>query len=82
MTEATEEITPIIQSVWDETIVRILTMKCSAPLSAVKGVAATYRMTNRPAPTRPSPYVSTILKPLKEFNTEFNEAVRFEYLWL
>ena len=34
-----------------------------------------YRMTNRPAPTRPSPYVSTILKPLKEFNTEFSTKI-------
>ena len=49
LTEATEEITPIIQSVWYETITN---MKCSAPLSVVNGVAATYRMTNRPAPTR------------------------------
>ena len=46
--------------------------KCSTPLSAVKGVAATYRMTNRPSPTQPSPFVNTILRPLKEFDAKFS----------
>mmetsp|Transcript_24321 Transcript_24321/g.36236 ORF Transcript_24321/g.36236 Transcript_24321/m.36236 type:complete len:892 (-) Transcript_24321:125-2800(-) len=69
--ESAEGVSPIIQKMWNEIIVKILTLKCSAPLSAVKGVAATYRMTNRPPPTQASPYVSTILRPLKEFNSNF-----------
>ena len=37
----------------------------------LKGVVATYRMTNRPPPTQASPYVATILRPLKEFSRDF-----------
>lgn len=69
--EASEQINPIIDSAWNTYIVNILTAKCSAPLAAVKGVAATYRMTNRPPPTQESPFVGTILRPLKEFDKEF-----------
>ena len=67
LVEASQDIAPIIRQSWSDVIVGILTAKCSAPLSAVKGVAATYRMTNRPPPQQPSPFVSTILRPLAEF---------------
>lgn len=69
--EASEQINPIIDSAWNTHIVNILTAKCSGPLAAVKGVAATYRMTNRPPPTQASPFVGTILKPVKDFDAEF-----------
>lgn len=70
--ESSEQITPIVHRLWHEVIVHTLTEKCTAPLSAVKGVAATYRMTNRPPPTHASPFVATILKPLKEFDVDFS----------
>lgn len=66
---AAKDITPKITYSWNEIIVDILTNDCSKPLSAVKGVAATYRMTNRPPPTNPSPFVGTILRPLKDFDS-------------
>jgi conserved oligomeric Golgi complex subunit 2 len=69
--EASEQINPLVDSAWNTYIVSILTTKCSNPLAAVKGVAATYRMTNRPPPTQASPFVGTILRPLKEFQDEF-----------
>ncbi|CAB9508072.1 Golgi complex subunit 2 [Seminavis robusta] len=69
--ETSEQINPLIDSAWNTYIVNILTSKCSNPLAAVKGVAATYRMTNRPPPTMASPFVGTILRPLKEFQNEF-----------
>lgn len=69
--EASEQITPIIDTAWNTYIVSILTAKCSGPLAAVKGVAATYRMTNRPPPTQASPFVGTILRPVKDFDAEF-----------
>lgn len=69
--ETSMQIQPIIENAWNEIIVKILIDKCSGPLAAVKGVAATYRMTNRPPPTQASPFVSTILRPLKEFDDEF-----------
>ncbi|KAK1363250.1 Conserved oligomeric Golgi complex subunit 2 [Heracleum sosnowskyi] len=36
-------------------------------LKQIKGITATYRMTNKPAPVRHSVYVSGILRPLKDF---------------
>lgn len=70
--DATGQIRPLVERMWNEVIVAIITKKCSGPLAAVKGVAATYRMTNRPPPTQASPFVSTILRPLKEFANEFS----------
>jgi hypothetical protein len=70
--EISKQIQPVVDRAWNEVIVKILTEKCSGPLAAVKGVAATYRMTNRPPPTQASPFVATILRPLKEFNNEFS----------
>jgi conserved oligomeric Golgi complex subunit 2 len=69
--ETSSQIQPIIDRAWNEIIVSIFVKKCSGPLAAVKGVAATYRMTNRPSPTQASPFVGTILRPLKEFDEEF-----------
>lgn len=69
--EASNQIHAIIDKAWNDQIVKLIIAKCSAPLGAVKGVAATYRMTNRPPPTQASPFVGTILRPLKEFDTEF-----------
>jgi hypothetical protein len=70
--EGSGDITPIISSIWNEVIVNVLITKCSGPLSAVKGVAATYRMTNRPPPTQASPFVATILRPVHDFVSEFS----------
>mmetsp|Transcript_30360 Transcript_30360/g.52597 ORF Transcript_30360/g.52597 Transcript_30360/m.52597 type:complete len:603 (-) Transcript_30360:155-1963(-) len=64
-------ISPLVSHSWNTLIVDNLTSQCCAPLAAVKGVAATYRMTNRPPPTQASPFVGTILRPLKEFDTAY-----------
>jgi len=68
---AVDGIKPFIEKAWNEAIVKLLIDKCCGPLAAVKGVAATYRMTNRPPPTQASPFVPTILRPLREFNSAF-----------
>lgn len=73
--EATQQIHPVIDKAWNNIIVNILTTKCSAPLAAVKGVAATYRMTNRPPPTQASHWVVTILRPLQEFSQQFTDRI-------
>jgi hypothetical protein len=70
--ETSSQIRPLVDRAWNEVIVKILTEKCSGPLAAVKGVAATYRMTNRPPPSQASPFIGTILRPLKEFCNEFS----------
>lgn len=69
--EVSGKIQPLVLHAWNDLIVKILIEKCSGVLTAVKGVVATYRMTNRPPPTHASPYVKTILRPLKEFSNEF-----------
>ncbi|CAJ1917402.1 unnamed protein product [Cylindrotheca closterium] len=71
--DASRQIRPLVEKMWNKVIVELITEKCSGPLAAVKGVAATYRMTNRPPPTQASPFVSTILRPFKEFSNEFSQ---------
>lgn len=72
LSEVADQMHPLVHMAWDDIIVRLLTSKCSQPLAAVKGVAATYRMTNRPPPTQASPFVATILRPMKIFSGEFD----------
>ncbi|PHU08809.1 hypothetical protein BC332_20669 [Capsicum chinense] len=54
---------PIVMSAIIDTIVE----KSAEDLRQLKGITATYRMTNKPLPVRHSPYVSGVLRPLKEF---------------
>ena len=68
--DASSQIHPLVERAWNEIIVALMIEKCSGVLGAVKGVVATYRMTNRPSPTQASPYVKSILRPLKEFSDE------------
>lgn len=46
-------------------IVSDITVECMKSLSNVKAIAGKYRMTNKPAPTDPSPYVALIFAPFK-----------------
>ncbi len=73
MSDVSNEIKPVVNKIWDEIIVNIMISQCSTPLAAVKGIAATYRMTNRPPPTQPSPFVNTILRPLHDFDTSVSD---------
>ncbi|XP_024027149.1 conserved oligomeric Golgi complex subunit 2 isoform X1 [Morus notabilis] len=49
------------------TIVETLVEKSVEDLRQLKGITATYRMTNKPIPTRHSPYVAAVLRPLEAF---------------
>jgi Domain of unknown function (DUF3510) len=51
-------------AVWGR-VCSMLGGECKKGLSAVRAVAAKYRMTNKPAPDAPSPYVELILQPFK-----------------
>jgi hypothetical protein len=75
LSEVSTSIREVVEKSWNSMIVKLITQKCSAPLGAVKGVAATYRMTNRPPPTQASPYVPTILRRLKDFDREFTNRI-------
>ncbi|KAF5730942.1 conserved oligomeric Golgi complex subunit 2 isoform X2 [Tripterygium wilfordii] len=48
-------------------IIEVLVEKSAEDLRQLKGITATYRMTNKPLPVRHSPYVSGILRPVKAF---------------
>ncbi|KAF4361635.1 hypothetical protein F8388_007651 [Cannabis sativa] len=50
-----------------KTIVETLVEKSVQDLKQLKGITATFRMTNKPIPTRHSPYVSGVLRPLETF---------------
>ena len=39
--------------------------ECKKPLTSIKGIAGKYRMTNKPAPSQASPYVESVLAPLR-----------------
>ncbi|XP_042015827.1 conserved oligomeric Golgi complex subunit 2-like [Salvia splendens] len=54
--------TPVINS-----IVEALVERSVEDLRQLKGITATFRMTNKPLPVRHSPYVSGVLRPLKLF---------------
>ncbi|KAE8654776.1 elongation factor 1-delta 1-like isoform X1 [Hibiscus syriacus] len=49
------------------TIKEALVQKSVEELRQLKGITATYRMTNKPLPVRHSPYVAGVLRPLKTF---------------
>ncbi len=70
--ECSQEFSPLVSHCWNTLIVDRLTKQCCIPLTAVKGVAATYRMTNRPPPSQASPFLASVLRPLKEFDTTFS----------
>eukprot|EP00986_Skeletonema_menzelii_P006064 scaffold2300_cov138-Skeletonema_menzelii.AAC.1 len=72
LVECSQEFSPLVSHSWNTLIVDRLTKQCCIPLTAVKGVAATYRMTNRPPPSQASPFLASVLRPLKEFDTTFS----------
>lgn len=51
-------------AVWSRALA-LLSADCKVALQQVKGVAGKYRMTNKPPPDAPSPFVAAILKPIK-----------------
>lgn len=56
-----EDLAPLVIN----TIIEALVEKSVEDLRQLKGITATYRMTNKPLPVRHSPYVSAVLRPLK-----------------
>ena len=48
--------------------------QCTDLLKHVRGITATYRMTNRPMPSRPSHYVSSVLRPLDDLQKSFRQT--------
>mmetsp|Transcript_13067 Transcript_13067/g.40251 ORF Transcript_13067/g.40251 Transcript_13067/m.40251 type:complete len:712 (+) Transcript_13067:87-2222(+) len=44
-----------------------LSKSCTDALQPLRGIPATYRVINRPAPTQPSRFIPNVLKPLRQF---------------
>ncbi|EYU23122.1 hypothetical protein ABFS82_09G064900 [Erythranthe guttata] len=57
----------VLQPLVINSIVETLVDKSVEDFRQLKGIAATYRITNKPLPVRHSPYVSAVLRPLKAF---------------
>lgn len=64
----------LMNGVWAR-ISSMLCTDCKSSLQAVKGVAGKYRLTNKPPPEAASPFVTTILNPLREFVSKYTERV-------
>ncbi|XP_019171329.1 PREDICTED: conserved oligomeric Golgi complex subunit 2 [Ipomoea nil] len=77
-----KDLLPLVISAIVETIVE----RAVDDIRQLKGITATYRMTNKPLPVRHSPYVSGVLRPLKTFldgeraTTYLTKELRFELL--
>lgn len=56
----------LMNGVWTR-LCSMICIDCKSSLQAVKGVAGKYRLTNKPPPDSASPFVSTILNPLRYF---------------
>ncbi|KAI7986079.1 Conserved oligomeric Golgi complex subunit 2 [Camellia lanceoleosa] len=77
-----KDLIPIVMN----SIIEAVVKKSVEDLKQLKGITATYRMTNKPLPVRHSPYVSGVLHPLKAFldgeraNTYLTRDIRDELL--
>ena len=69
--EALREMRDDLSNIWERSITEQVSHQCCSMLQAVRGITATYRMTNKPAPTAPSPFVAHILKPLSEYRSRW-----------
>ncbi|CAN0901710.1 Conserved oligomeric Golgi complex subunit 2 [Linum grandiflorum] len=58
-----DDLAPLVM----KAVIDTLKDKAEEDLKQLKGITATYRMTNKPLPVRHSPYVSGLLRPLKDF---------------
>ncbi|KDD75489.1 hypothetical protein H632_c659p0 [Helicosporidium sp. ATCC 50920] len=52
--------------------------RCAGALKQLRGIVATFRMTSRAAPLRPSQYVAQLLQPLAQSVSEGGVAARLE----
>ncbi|CAN0375511.1 unnamed protein product [Ascophyllum nodosum] len=63
----------LVQDLWAKATSQVAE-QCMAMLQAVKGITATYRMTNKPAPQRASPFVPNVLRALREFDARWGAS--------
>lgn len=80
--QSLRDILPVVMN----SVVDSLVEKSVEDLRQIKGITATYRMTNKPLPVRHSAYVSGVLRPIKNFldgeraATYLNDEIKKELL--
>ena len=57
-------------------IALIVTERCTEALKQLKGITATFRMTNKPTPSKHSHFVPMLLQPLSKFSEESQRTRR------
>jgi len=60
-----------VRALWGK-VYQLLEADCRQILQAVRAVAGKFRMTNKPPPETASPYVITILQPIRSFRESFH----------
>lgn len=78
--QATKSLQSLILSIGTK-ISSVIIKKCVEGLQAVRGITATYRMTNKEMPTKASFYVENILLPLKQIHNDLALVPQYRELW-
>lgn len=58
-----------VAEIAQDRLIGMVSEKCALVLKQMRGVTAAYRMTNKPSPTRPSPYVTSAMAPIISFSS-------------
>ena len=71
-TSAAAPLEVLAANCWERVAAAVANL-CCAELAAVRGVTAVYRMTNKPPPVSPSPFVAGLLQPLQAFEAAWEQ---------
>ena len=66
VSEGVNELRSVVSTL-DDLVVKVFVERCVEALKQLKGITATFRMTNKPMPARHSHFVPIILSPLQTF---------------
>jgi len=66
VSEGVNELRSVVSTL-DDLVVKVFVERCVEALKQLKGITATFRMTNKPMPARHSHFVPMILSPLQTF---------------
>ena len=50
-------------------------VQCSGALAGMRSIPAQYRMTNKPTPTRHTPFLSAVLRPASSYLEQYSELM-------
>eukprot|EP01114_Cavostelium_apophysatum_P023937 TRINITY_DN9192_c0_g1_i1.p1 TRINITY_DN9192_c0_g1~~TRINITY_DN9192_c0_g1_i1.p1 ORF type:complete len:750 (+),score=180.22 TRINITY_DN9192_c0_g1_i1:104-2353(+) len=73
--EVGEELGKTLPSI-EEYVESSVLKRCVESLQPLRGIPATYRMTNKPVPTKPSYFVNNIVEPIEELERQLDHLVR------